>query len=102
MALDLSISATIYNQLGGNRFKVMTGCHSFSQVDNGIVFKIPKGRYFIIKLNGLDLYDMTYWRNGHFRGDKFIESKLLEERKDVYAEDLQTFFTEMTGLYTSL
>lgn len=96
------IAATIYSQIGGDRFKVMTGAHSFSQTEQGLVFKLPKGKYFIVKLNGLDLYDLSYWRNGQFRKDTYVEAKVLNEKKDVYAEDLQNVFTEMTGLYTSL
>lgn len=96
------IAATIYSQIGGDRFKVMTGAHSFSQTDRGLVFKLPKGKYFIIKLNGKDLYDLSYWRNGQFRKDKYIQAVTLKAVSDVFAEDLQNTFTEMTGLYTSL
>lgn len=96
------IAATIYSQIGGDRFKLMTGAHSFSQTENGLVFKMRGGKYFIIKLNGKDLYDLGYWRSGQFRKDKYLEARVIKEVNDVFAEDLQNAFTEMTGLYTSL
>lgn len=102
MATDREVAAIIYSQIGGDRFKVMTGAHSFSAVEQGIVFKLPKGKYFIIKLNGKDLYDLSYWRSGQFRKGKYIEAKVLKETVDIFVEDLQNSFTEMTGLYTSL
>ena len=102
MASDREIASIIYDQIGGDRFKVMTGAHSFSTTTQGLVFKLPKGKYFIVKLNGKDLYDLGLWRNGQFRKDKYIEAKELKNRLDVFAEDLQNTFTEMTGLYTSL
>lgn len=102
MATDREVAAIIYSQIGGDRFKVMTGAHSFGATTQGLVFKLPKGKYFIIKLNGKDLYDLSLWRNGQFRKDKYIEAKVLKESVDIFAENLQDSFTEMTGLYTSL
>ncbi len=102
MATDREVAAIIYSQIGGDRFKVMTGAHSFGATTQGLVFKLPKGKYFIVKLNGHDLYDLTYWRNGQFRGDKYVEAKCTRESLNVNVEQLQETFTEMTGLYTSL
>ncbi|MCK9531409.1 MAG: hypothetical protein M0R77_12750 [Gammaproteobacteria bacterium] len=102
MATDREVAAIIYSQIGGDRFKVMTGAHSFSAVEQGISFKLPRNKYMFIKLNGRDLYDVSLWRAGHFRGDKWIQADCKKKTVDVYAEDLQNTFTEMTGLYTSL
>lgn len=90
------IATTILAQLGGNRFKAMTGAHSFSADLNCLIFKLPKGKSVKITLNGKDLYDVEFWS---IRG--FNVNKTATEA-DVYAEDLQRIFTEHTGLATSL
>lgn len=102
MATDREVAAIIYSQIGGDRFKVMTGAHSFSAAEQGLTFKLPRGKYFFVKLNGKDLYDLSLWRSGYFRGDKWIQADCKKKSHDVHVEQLQETFTEMTGLYTSL
>ena len=108
------IATTILQQLGGKRFIVMTGAKDFTTIDNGLRFKIgrngSKANMVEITLNGSDLYDMTFIKYrpfsvkvDHKKGEvKTIEEKVetIKEFKDVFFDQLQELFTEVTGLYT--
>lgn len=114
MTYDKQIATTILNQLGGKRFVVMTGAKDFIAIDNGLRFKVgrnaSKANRVEIKLNGLDLYDMTFIKYrpfsvkiDHKKGEvKTIEEKAetVREYNDIYFDQLQELFTETTGLYT--
>jgi hypothetical protein len=102
----MAIANTILAQLGGNKFKVMTGAHSLVAIDKGLMLafkgckKVNKLR---ITLTPADLYlvefikmpSATAFANGK-------EPVVVEKFEDVYAEDLQRIFTEVTGLDTHL
>jgi hypothetical protein len=85
-------------QLGGNKFIVMTGAKCISDGNTLIVkFKMcPKANIMYITLNGKDLYDVKICK---FRG---MEVKTVAELNDAYSDMLRPFFTETTGLRTSL
>lgn len=93
-----SVASTILQQLGGGKFKVMTGANRFYSTGNGLVFRIPypKVNAIRITLNALDLYDLEFSR---VRGTKIT---LVKSISGVYAEDLQSVFTSVTGLNTHL
>lgn len=97
----MEIAKTILNQLGGNKFVVMTGSKNFVAHTNGVNMKLTKNKckakWLLITLNGLDLYDMKF-----YSVDKDLNKIVKEEFKDVYCDQLQQFFTKATGLYTSL
>jgi len=100
---------TIFEQLGGHQFRVMTGANTFVGINDvagqetGLMFRIP-GRGFArdginkikIALNGMDLYDVTYWR---IRGTSI---KQISESLGLYADMLRADFEEKTGLRVSL
>jgi len=96
----LIVAKTILAQLGGNRFRVMTGARGFAGTENSLTFRFPGSRGGInavrVTLNGLDLYNVIYWR---VRGTKI---KTVAESSGLYADMLQDDFTEKTGLETSL
>ena len=108
------IATTILQQLGGNRFVAFTGAKEFIAIDNGLQFKIgrnaSKTNRIKITLNGADLYDMEFIKYrpfsvkvDHKKGEvKTIEEKseTVREFNDVYFDQLQDLFTEVTGLYT--
>ena len=58
------VANTIYRQLGGNRFRVMTGAKNMVSLENGIGMRIGRNKtnanYMEITLNELDLYDITF------------------------------------------
>lgn len=97
---QLTVAKTILEQLGGNRFIAMTGACNLSGTETSLNFKIgrnPKNVTHIrVLLNGLDLYNVTFYR---VRGTNI---HVLHELENVYAEDLQGLFTEITGLNTHL
>ena len=103
--MSTQIAETILAQLGGMRFLAMTGAKSLAggkfPNGEGLSFKLPRSRAMIITLNGNDLYDVKFMKNGSFRADNWIEPKTLAEESDVYVEDLVKTFESMTGLYTT-
>jgi hypothetical protein len=85
----------IYQQLGGGRFRAMTGATLLHDGDNTLCVKFKgsrKANYMRVTLNGNDLYDMKFQKGFN----------VVAEFKDVYNDMLQSLFTKTTGLYTSL
>lgn len=100
MSNDKYIAETILQQLGGNRFRAMTGAYSFAHGDKTLSFRLrrnPKGIMGVrIKLNPLDTYDMEFLSMRNF------EVNVKSKAEMVYNDQLQAVFSEHTGLYTSL
>lgn len=94
------IADTILAQLGGNRFLAMTGAKSLSYGDNALNMRIGRNSKGVthvrIRLNGADLYDVTYMR--------VWGSKVTEKGKSegIYADMLRADFTRETGLDVAL
>jgi hypothetical protein len=90
---------TILNQLGGNKFIAMTGAKNFVGSDKELMFQLPtnqsKGNKMRITLNA-DLYTVEVFK---IRG---VEVKTMASREMVYADQLRSVFTSITGLETSL
>lgn len=103
---DRVIAETILQQLGGNRFAVMTGSKNFMRIAHGLIFDLSRNMTSAncceITLNGLDLYDIKFYlrRQNHKTWD--VTKKVIREYYDVYAEMLPEIFTETTGMYTRL
>jgi hypothetical protein len=111
---------TIAEQIGGNKFLVMTGSkfQYYGYDKLGYVYLMikltrnqSKAQYLKIQLNGLDLYDLTFSRIkktltplAKELGIKVYDEEVIivKEYKDVYADMLQDIFTSVTGLYTRL
>jgi len=90
-------------QLGGNRFIAMTGAKNFvhDSKRNSVSFRIGRGakdsiNHVTVTLDPSDTYTMTFMR---IRGAKVTE---VESVSDVYCDQLQTVFTDITGFYTTL
>lgn len=101
---DLTVANTILEQLGGGKFRAMTGAHTFTGYDKALSFRLPGGGGFCkaginfvkVQLNAEDTYDVTFVR---LRGVKYT---IVAERKSIYADQLREVFTRETGLDTSL
>ena len=101
---DLTTANTILDQLGGRRFRAMTGAKNFIGTDNSLTFRLPGTRNFVrdkinavrITLNDLDLYDVDYVRVYDYK------VRTVKESAGLYADMLQSDFTAKTGLETSL
>jgi len=94
---------TILEQMGGNKFMVMTGARPVVHGPHMLTFKLPtnqsKANYLdVIHNPGKDLYTMTFRRVSN-RG---MDSKNLVEYDDVYADQLQPMFEKVTGMYTTM
>ena len=97
----MTAGRTIYNQLGGHKFRVMTGAKSF--VDHGDALSMKLGRnssnsnYLKVTLNAMDLYDV------HFsKLTRKFEEKSVKEYNNVYNDSLVEIFESHTGMYTKL
>ena len=107
----MSVPQIILQQLGGQKFIVMTGCKNFVGDKNKLRMTIPKN---MSKANRLDitlrndLYDMRFYKYSAPRMDKktfqYIDEKVVEVAsfEGVYADMLCNLFTEVTGMYTRL
>jgi len=93
----------IFEQIGGRRFRAMTGAYNFlHNGDNELQFRFRGSRklnWCKIGLNALDLYDVEFCQIGS--APKFIVRNRVRH-ENVYASGLQRLFTEVTGLDTHL
>lgn len=114
--IQKSVPEIILDQLGGNRFLVMTGCHHLvgDKDKSSLRMTIPRNASranrleIILKRN--DTYRMEFrrYREGHWhiRNGKCYEVKTINEDVQtfdgIYFNQLQALFTQVTGMYTSL
>lgn len=106
------IMLTLYKQLGGHRFVVITGSKfmGYSEDEQGNLVQLIKlsrnisgaNRLYITYNEGEDLYSMRFTRHSIDRKDLSCKDKDIQQRDDVYSDELQSIFTEVTGLYTKL
>ena len=101
----LQIANTIWQQLGSQRFQLMTGCQPlvYGEKDGKVYLLMSVGRNchsinrFEVAYNGgLDLYEVRFIRK---RG---LEAKVVAEHKEVYADMLHTLFEQHTGMTTTM
>jgi hypothetical protein len=98
---NMQVAKTILEQLGGGRFLVMTGAKNLVGSHDALTMKLPsnltKGRitHVRVTLTPMDEYTVEGMR---IRGTRTIV--MVDRREGVYADTLQSIFTDMTGLYT--
>lgn len=101
------ISETILQQLGGQRFLVMTGAKHLMFGDGNLSFKLGKNfakdgiNYVDIQLTEMDLYEVKYSKITHSRTKGFQELVIAQDSM-IYSDMLRSSFTTNTGLHTSL
>ena len=97
MENTLEIAKTIQQQIG-NKALCMMGAKNIAGSNNSLSFKIcgSKITHIKIKLNGLDLYDITFYTI------RYCQIKSEEIVENVYAEDMHKLIETKTGLYLSL
>ena len=96
----MKTAQTIINQLGGNKFIVMTGAKNFVAGDSMLMFSIGRGaksgiNKIKIQLNNNDLYNVFFFNT---KKAEYTVSNF----ENVYTEDLTPLFTIETGFRTSL
>lgn len=102
--MENAVATTILEQMGGNRFVVMTGARNMLASDNALSFRLPGGGGFTrgginfvrVTLEPDDTYTMEF---GRVYGTKYTK---INEYRDVYNADLRRVFTSETGLETHL
>ena len=95
------IANEIYRQLGGNRFRVMTGAKNMVSHEFALSMKIGRNKtnanFMVIELNGNDLYNVTFAKL-----TKMGEMKSVKTYDNVYNDMLVSIFESHTGMYTTL
>lgn len=106
---DTQVSKTILEQLGGNRFRAMTGASDFTAIDDmSLRFRLPGGggrvkngiNFVTIRLDSSDTYTMIFDRVRRKGG--LPDVKQIDKREDIYNDNLCEVFERVTGLATSL
>ena len=95
------VANEIYRQLGGNRFRVMTGAKNMVSHEFALSMKIGRNKtnanFMVVELNGNDLYNVTFAKL-----TKMGEMKSVKEYENVYNDMLVSIFESHTGMYTTL
>ena len=100
----MTVASEILRQLGGNRFRVMTGARQFLYSDNSLQFRLPNNPGFVrdkincirITLTPADVYRVEFLR---IAGSKITPIEVCD---DVYCDTLANLVSERTGLAVSL
>ena len=97
----MRVAKTILEQLGGNKFRMMTGAKNFGARDNSLSMRIGRNssnsNYLKITLNSMDTYDMKFCKL-----TRKFEEKSVTEYNNIYNDMLTDQFIAHTGMYTSL
>lgn len=97
----MNVAQTILDQLGGNKFIMMTGAKQLVAGNDKLMFSIGRGakdgiNKIVVILGADDLYRVEFWK---MRGVKMTQVNVSE---GVYADQLQATFTRHTGFVTYL
>ena len=97
------LAGIILSQLGGMRFKAMTGAKNLMATKAGLRVSLPRNfakngiNIVCIELTPYDDYTVKFYRYD----SRDLSCTCIKERESVYCDQLQDVFTEETGLYTS-
>jgi hypothetical protein len=103
--MDMTVANTIVQQLGGSKFKAMTGATSFSAGPDSVSFRLPQNltkdriKGVVIKLDPDDTYSVRFLRMKH---RPMIEVECVKEVHGIYCDQLLEVFERTTGLATRL
>ena len=98
----LEVANTILQQLGGNRFIVMTGAKQFVAIEQGLMFMLPARLAKLginkvrVELDASDTYTMTTLKV-NARRNTAIE---VQRETLTHCDRLEATFEGMTGVYT--
>lgn len=110
----MTITQTILQQLGGNKFVAMTGSKNFVSDNKGntlrmTLIKNKSGANRLdITLTPMDTYTMKFYKisGGKINMKTFefipLKTKDIKIFENVYCDMLEDIFTQTTGLYTRL
>ena len=102
----MNVATIILQQLGGSRFNAMTGAKDHFADGNALQFKLPNNfakdgiNFDKIRLMPDDTYKMEFSK---FTKKRYVWATwVIKEIDNVYNDQLQSIFTEVTGLDTHL
>jgi len=101
MSDKLQVAKTIYQQLGGNKFKCMVGGENFGGTENSLSFRFKmckKATHCKIILNSTDLYTVNFYKITK----KTRDLSPVKTYDMIYNDQLEDIFKEFTGLNTRL
>ena len=97
----MRVAKTILEQLGGNKFRMMTGAKNLAGDENSLSMRIGRNssnsNYLKITLNSMVTYDMKFCKL-----TRKFEEKSVTEYSNIYNDMLTDQFTAHTGMYTKL
>ena len=100
-----SIANTIWQQLGAQRFSLITGCNpiTYGEKDGKVylLMSVGKNRHSINRFEvsyneGMDLYEVRFMRQR--KGQMHVVANYTE----VYADMMHTLFESETGMVTTM
>jgi len=98
---NLTVANEILRQLGGRKFIAMTGVKNLAGGEDHLQMHLTrnssKAKYLSIKLETNDTYTMTFSKL-----DRNYNLIIIKEIENVYADQLQEIYTNVTGQYTRL
>ena len=99
------IAQTIWQQIGGKRFAVMTGSKDFVDMGNGLRMSLARNKTSANRLDiiydaGTDLYNMRFYRRTFSKKTFERKVKDVETHEGIFFDMLEDVFTQVTGLYT--
>ncbi|MFK4131935.1 hypothetical protein ACI2KR_06525 [Pseudomonas luteola] len=102
MSGESQVAKTIFAQLGGGQFRLLTGSKCMADGDNTLIVSLPYDtsakdniRKILITLNSRDLYDMKFMTGLVNQS----EPSIVAQYSDVYADMLVELFEKTTGLF---
>ena len=99
MSTNKEVAETILAQLGGSRFRLMTGARHFVGAPSSLAFRIPRSNGISqvkVTLTGMDDYIVAFV--GMHAGRLAVKAR----HDGIYCDQLQELFTRETGLDTRL
>jgi hypothetical protein len=106
------IMLSLYEQLGGHKFVVMTGSKftGYAENENGNLEQYISlarnvsgaNKLKITYLEGLDVYDMRFVRQTFNKKTFTVSEKEVYHDEFVYWDELIPIFEKVTGMYTKL
>ncbi len=110
---DKAVATEIIRQLGGNVFIRMTGAKDFITDGDNLTMTLPRNNSGANRLEitldyATDTYNMRFYKYSKprisLKTGAFIKEKVKEIRafSEVYCDQLQELFTEVTGFETHM
>ena len=101
------IAQEILNQLGGNKFLVMTGAKNLMSCEDGSLrFKIGRNsttaNMVKISLDADDTYTMNIFKFSMSRKTFETKEKIIDITSGLYNDQIRTHFENITGLATRI